>query len=67
MRGLKEEQRNRFEQLEHLVEETRGMVEIQVAACLNSTYSKSLPKISEKAVYFNNNQIQSNLLGRNML
>ena len=30
MRGLKEEQRSRFEQLEHLVEETRGMVEIQV-------------------------------------
>lgn len=30
VRGLKEEQRNRFEQLEHLVEETRGMVENQV-------------------------------------
>ena len=27
---MKEEQRSRFEQLEHLVEETRGMVEIQV-------------------------------------
>merc|ERR1719361_2746757 len=30
VRGLKEEQRNRFEQLEHLVEETRGMVENQL-------------------------------------
>merc|ERR550517_2458827 len=30
VRGLKEEQRSCFEQLEHLVEETRGMVEIQM-------------------------------------
>merc|ERR1719398_228630 len=30
VRGLKEEQRSRFEQLEHLAEETRGMVENQM-------------------------------------
>ena len=39
MRGLKEEQRSRFEQLEHLVEETRGMVEIQVPLYLKLLFN----------------------------